>query len=288
MKYFLFPLPLALSLALMTAPATAQPTPAQTPAPTPAPTPVPYTLPGATMRVMTAPGGEQYRLFIYVPDSPPPPQGFPLLYVLDGDDNFPIAVATMRRLARAGARSGVEPGIIVGIDSGNLQRRARDYTPRFDRPATREGQPGHGLPTGGADAFLDFIAQTVQPALAQEQRINPARISITGHSFGGTLALHAALNRPALFNSITAASPSLWLADQAMLRQVKALPQGDSARPKPAILLTVGEKENAEALMAFAAALRTKGYNVQARTLSGEDHGSTMPTTLTEAVRAAF
>ena len=288
MKYFLFPLPLALSLALMTAPATAQPTPAQTPAPTPAPTPVPYTLPGATMRVMTAPGGEQYRLFIYVPDSPPPPQGFPLLYVLDGDDNFPIAVATMRRLARAGARSGVEPGIIVGIDSGNLQRRARDYTPRFDRPATREGQPGHGLPTGGADAFLDFIAQTVQPALAQEQRINPARISITGHSFGGTLALHAALNRPALFHSITAASPSLWLADQAMLRQVKALPQGDSARPKPAILLTVGEKENAEALMAFAAALRTKGYNVQARTLSGEDHGSTMPTTLTEAVRAAF
>lgn len=279
MKYFLFPLPL--SLALMTVPATAQPTPASTPAPTP----VPYTLPGATMRVMTAPSGEQYRLFIYVPDSPPPPQGFPLLYVLDGDDNFPIAVATMRRLARAGARSGVEPGIIVGIDSGNLQRRARDYTPRFDRPATREGQPGHGLPTGGADAFLDFIAQTVQPALAQEQRINPARISITGHSFGGTLALHAALNRPAMFHSITAASPSLWLADQAMLRQVKALPQGDSARPKPAIFLTVGEKENAEAFIAFAAALRTKGYNVQARTLSGEDHGSTMPATLTEAVR---
>ena len=283
MKYFLLPL----SLAFITTTATAQPTPAQ-----PITSPTPYTLPGTTTRIVTASNGEPYRLFVHIPDSPPPPQGYPLLYVLDGADNFPIAVATALRLARAGARSGVEPGIIVGIDSGSLQRRARDYTPRFDRPATREGQPGHGLPTGGADAFLDFIAATVQPALAKEQRIDPKRIGITGHSFGGMLALHALLTRPEMFSTITAASPSLWLADQAMLRQLEAMPPrkapDNSQQPGPAIILTVGEKENPAALQAFAAALTAKGYTVRTRILSGEDHGSTMPTTITEAVRTAF
>ena len=296
MKYFLLPL----SLAFIATTATAQPAPAQ-----PTTTPTPYTLPGSTTRIVTAQNGEAYRLFIHIPDSPPPPQGFPLLYVLDGADNFPIAVATALRLARAGARSGVEPGIIVGIDSGTLQRRARDYTPRFDRPATREGQPGHGLPTGGADAFLDFIAYVVQPALAKEQRVDPARIGITGHSFGGTLALHAALTRPAMFSNVTAASPSLWLADEAMLRQAQSLPQNlpqsqpvrarnaknAPRRPAPilpALILTVGEQEKPEPLHHFAAALTAKDYKVRTRILSGEDHGSTMPTTLTEAVRAAF
>ena len=248
----------------------------------------PYQLPGATTDIVTAPSGEQYRFFIHIPDSPPPPQGFPLLYVLDGDDNFPIAVATARRLARAAPRSGVGPGIIVGIDSGDLKRRARDYTPHFDRPATREGQPGHGLPTGGADAFLDFVSGTLQPRLTKDFPVDPARISITGHSFGGLLVLHAALTRPSLFHSVTAASPSLWLADEAMMRKVKAMPQRHVASSMPAIILTVGEQENAQALEDFAAALSAKGYKVRTRTLSGEDHGSTMPTTLTEAVRAAF
>ena len=295
MKKFLLPL----FLAFITTTATAQPSPAQ-----PATAATPYTLPGSTTRIVTAPGGEAYRLFVHIPDSPPPPQGFPLLYVLDGADNFPIAVATALRLARAGARSGVEPGIIVGIDSGTLQRRARDYTPRFDRPATREGQPGHGLPTGGADAFLDFIAYVVQPALAKEQRIDPARIGITGHSFGGTLALHAALTRPAMFSNVTAASPSLWLADEAMLRQAQNLPQNlpqslpqnlparagnaKNAPRLPALILTVGEQEKPEPLHRFAAALTAKNYKVRTRILSGEDHGSTMPTTIIEAVRAAF
>ena len=286
MKYFL----LLLSLAFSATTATAQPSTAH-------PTPTPYTLSGSTTRIVTAPGGEAYRLFVHTPDSPPPPQGFPLLYVLDGADNFPIAVATAVRLARAGARSGVEPGIIVGIDSGTLQRRARDYTPRFDRPATRQGQPGHGLPTGGADAFLDFIAYVVQPALAKEQRIDPARIGITGHSFGGTLALHAALTRPAMFSNVTAASPSLWLADEAMLRQAQNLPvsAGNTKNAPhlpalilPTLILTVGEQEKREPLHRFAAALTAKHYNVRTRILSGEDHGSTMPTTITEAVRAAF
>ena len=282
MKKFLLPL----SLAFIATTATAQP----------ATTPTPYTLPGSTTRIVTAQSGEAYRLFVHIPDSPPPPQGFPLLYVLDGADNFPIAVATALRLARAGARSGVEPGIIVGIDSGTLQRRARDYTPPFDRPATREGQPGHGLPTGGADAFLDFIAYVVQPALAKEQRIDPARIGITGHSFGGTLALHAALTRPAMFSNVTAASPSLWLADEAMLRQVQNLPQSQPVRARnaknaprrPAFILTVGEQEKPEPLHRFAAALTGKNYKVRTRILSGEDHGSTMPATITEAVRATF
>lgn len=250
----------------------------------------PYQLPGAIERELASPSGDIYRLFIHVPDTPAPAGGFPVLYVLDGEDNFPIAVATARRLARAGARSGVGSGIVVGIDNGGPQRRARDYTPRFDKPAIREGQPGYGLPAGDADHFLDFIQMVLQPALMRQYTINPARTAIAGHSFGGVLVLHALIARPSLFTTYIAASPSLWLADGQMLNDARrAMPpkSGGSGRPIR-LIITVGEKENSSQAFTFAYLMNAKGVDTHHRLLSGEDHGSSMAPTITDAVRAAF
>lgn len=244
----------------------------------------PYRLANAVERSLTAPDGENYRLFIHVPAGKPPPGGFPLLYVLDGEDNFPVVVATAIRMARAGKRSGIGPGIVVGIDSGDLARRSRDYTPRFEGPVVRPGQPGYGLPTGGADAFLDFIEHEVQPALLRDFPIDTARVAILGHSFGGTLVLHALMTHPRLFSTYVAASPSLWLAGGAMMREAERWP----GVGRKQLLITVGKKENAQDAVAIARTLAGKGTESTARILIGEDHGSSMLPTIAEAIRLAF
>lgn len=244
----------------------------------------PYHIPGAVERSLPAASGEVYRIFVHVPDSPPPPAGFPVLYVLDGEDNFPIAVAIARRLARAAPRSSVEPGIVVGIDAGDLRRRAFDYTPDFGRPAIREGQPGYGLPTGGADAFLDFLSGRLQPALARDFPIDTDRTTIAGHSFGGLLAIHALMARRRQFCTHVAVSPSLWLADKAIFERAEKERHAYSGR----LFIAVGESEDHETATRFAERLRDKGAMASTRILAGETHGTTMPAALSQAVTAAF
>lgn len=248
----------------------------------------PYSLPGAVERDMASVSGEIYRIFIHIPDGPPPPGGFPIVYVLDGEDNFPIFAVTARRLARVATRSGIGPGIVVGIDNGGLQRRARDYTPPFDKPAIREGQPGHGLPTGGADRFLDFIQFVVQPALMRDHAIDPTRTAIAGHSFGGALVLHALRTRPSLFATYVAVSPSLWLADGQMLDDARTTGLPTAGKRTIRLIINVGEKENPAQAFAFADLMEAKGADVSRRLLIGEDHGSSMTPSIADAIRAAF
>ena len=248
----------------------------------------PYHISRATERSVAADSGEVYRVFIYVPDTPPPPAGFPLLYVLDGEDNFPIAVSIARRLARATVRSGVEPGIVIGIDAGDLRRRAFDYTPDFGRPAIKEGQPGYGLPTGGADAFLDFISDRLQPALARDLRLDSGRTTIAGHSFGGVLALHALMTRPQQFCQYVAVSPSLWLADGALFERIDKLTGATKETGPDRLLVIVGEKEDHQSALRFVERLKERRINATGRTLAGEGHGATMPASMTDAVQIAF
>lgn len=248
----------------------------------------PYRLGNAVERSVASNESETYRVFVHVPDEPPPPEGFPLLYALDGADNFPIAVATAIRLARARQRSGVQPGIVVGIDSGDLARCSRDYTPRFDGPAAQEGQPGHGLPTGGADAFLDFIEQRLQPALARDFPVDQTRAAIVGHSFAGVLALNALITRQRLFAVHAVASPSVWLADGALVKSMKASMPSQGGMAGKRLLVTVVEKEDGTHALAFADAARAKGIDVTFQTLMGESHGSSMLPTISSAVMSAF
>ena len=248
----------------------------------------PYQIPGAVERSVASDSGEVYRVFVYVPDTPSPPTGFPLLYVLDGEDNFPIAVSIARRLARAAVRSGVEPGIVIGIDAGDLRRRAFYYTPDFGHPAIKEGQPGYGLPTGGADAFLDFISGRLQRALARDLPLDRGRTTIAGHSFGGVLALHALMTRPQQFCHHVAVSPSLWLADGALLERIDKLTGVTDEAGAGRLLVNVGEKEDHQSVLRFVERLKERRIDAVARTFDGEGHGGTMPASMTDAVNVAF
>ena len=247
------------------------------------PAETPYTLPRSAEQVVQAAGGETYRILIAWPEAPPPPAGYPIIYVLDGEDNFAITALTARRLAQAGARSGVMDGIVVGIAAGPLQRRVRDYTPvtpGWTIPAT---MPASGLKTGGAEAFLDLVERQVKPLVHQRWRVDRSRETLLGHSFGGLLALHAALTRPAMFDGIVAVSPSLWFGDGLITREAAAV------KDAPPILIAEGD--SAAALpAALVGSLDGGAKHDRARFLSlpGQSHGTTMLAAMAAAIRFAF
>ncbi len=249
----------------------------------------PWALPRSDVVTATAPDGHAYRVLIAWPEGEPPKAGWPVLWLLDGEDNFAIAAMTARRLARAHTRTGIEPGVIVAIDSGPLARRVEDYTPPREGYSIPPGKPAHGLPTGGAERFLDFLDTHLRPLVAQRVPLDPTHETLAGHSFGGLLALYAA-HEERTFHAYAAVSPSLWYGDG-------KLALGPSATPpeKPHVLLVASSPDRGDAGSDGAAgaqtlveAWRAQGHDARYLALPGYDHGATMLAAMNAIIETAF
>ncbi|MBR0956672.1 alpha/beta hydrolase [Bradyrhizobium japonicum] len=273
-------------------------------------------LPGASVRDMRSTAGHDYRIFVWQPE-PRPRESLPVLYLLDGNGMFPIAVATLALQSRRTERTGVSPSVIVGIGYPTVhwidaKRRTYDYTPLVaaDRLPRR---PGNRVwdETGGADAFLDFIQCELAPAISDEFAIDPDRTALFGHSFGGLFGLYALLTRPTLVRSYVAASPSIWFAPDALAERLKAF-AAPSLAPRR-VLVTVGSLEqggmssaeadaddygswlrrnrmvdNAHEFVAALTRTAAASLDVSFRTFGDENHASVVPSAISLALRFAL
>src|SRR5690606_2377780 len=75
----------------------------------------PFHLPRARRCVLRGGNGHDYDLALSVPDQPPPPEGYPLMVVLDGPALFATAAETERRLSLRPAATGVTPTVVLGV-----------------------------------------------------------------------------------------------------------------------------------------------------------------------------
>lgn len=205
----------------------------------------PVTLPGTEERLVIAKSGLAYRIFIALPQEPPPPEGYPVLYVLDGN----AVAGTLSDYARTQARSQgglIHPAVLVAVGypgdaPHNMRRRAPDLTPA-PTPAGDRSTYLKPEDTGAADAFLSFLLDELRPSINKDFAVNPARQGLMGHSFGGLFTLHVLFTRPDAFSTYIAASPSIWWADNAILKEEAAFAAHPPAG-KRRLLLTVGGQE---------------------------------------------
>lgn len=249
----------------------------------------PWSLPRSDVQVVTAPDGHAYRLLVAWPGGKAPAEGWPVLWMLDGEDNFAIATMTARRLARAGARSGVEPGVIVAVESGPLPRRVLDYTPPTPGYAIPAGFPAHGMETGGGDAFLDLVDAQLRPLVSARLPVDPFRQTLAGHSFGGLLALHA-MFAGRHYSRFVAVSPSLWFGEDMLKRRER-----DADKDSAASLLIVTSPDEAgpnagtgSAAEALVARWKRRGNPARFLSMPGHGHGSTMLAAMAATIVAAF
>ncbi len=226
--------------------------------------------------------GWTYQLSINLPeDYATSGKTYPVLYVLDGVWNFALL---------AGIEDGLYYGqrlpalIIVAVDyglpyDGIMRRREHDFT-----PTDWAKHPG----SGGAAEFLAFLEKELVPYIDRTFRTNPADRALLGHSYGGLFGVYAWLERPALFQRIVAASPSLRWDDECLTKLAAArLAQQEF----PSRLdLSMGSAEDPEAIAAvqrFAALLEKsppRSGTWDFTLYPGENHTSVKPLSLTHGL----
>ncbi|HET6431284.1 alpha/beta hydrolase [Dyella sp.] len=168
-------------------------------------------------------------------------QRYPVLYVNDGQD-MP-AVGLQPTLADLQARHAMAPVIVVAVDA--LPERLALYG-LFDGVRRRSVVGGSRFGAIGtlAQPYAHWFVDTLVPAIDARYRTRPtaADRAVLGWSLGALSAFGLGWNRPDVFGTVGAFSPSFWVAgDRSDARAVQhtrlALRMVDRAPVRPALRL---------------------------------------------------
>lgn len=177
------------------------------------------------LQLTSVDGERHYRVYIARPKRQPPPNGYPVIYLLDG--NAALMALSEAQLETLDA-GGVPPVIVaIGYEiSSRLDITARtyDYTPPLSATEPTLDDSGGGRRAGGADVFLDFLEERIKPAVETRAPIDRQQQTLWGHSYGGLFVLHALFLRPGTFQRYAAGDPSLWWHDGFIVKQEEKLP----------------------------------------------------------------
>ena len=269
---------------------------AQTTTPTPSTAPG-YTMPSTHMWEMTSDGGEVYRIFVSFPTTEMPADGYPVLYVLDGNAMF-AAFAEARRIQEF---YDVGKAIVVGVgyptDKAYDTRRLNDYTPPLLDPPPAQWRRLAKYKSGGRDTFLDFLTGKLRTEIGKRYKIDLNRQSLFGHSLGGLLALHALYTRPQAFQSIVAASPSQEWNEQGVLLEERdftaRLTSGKVGKTSRLMVVVGGRDIDDDHYVGEAFAKRLEllsGYGLRTRFRRYEEEGhmSVPARAVTDTLRFVF
>jgi predicted alpha/beta superfamily hydrolase len=270
--------------------------------------------------------GHSYHIYISKPAaSTPPPEGYPVIYLTDGDYMFHVAADT---LTMQSAALQAKPAIIVGIGYGDgfvatTRNRYTDLTPTQADPtwaAEIKSSPTFASATfGGAEGFYRFITQELRPQIDATYATDKSDNTLWGHSLGGLFGLHVLFNHPEAFKTYLIGSPTIIWNHNAILKDESRLADAIAAgQATPRILLTAGGLEETvepdakippgttrEKMQArFTAAATVRNVNALAGRLKamksatplevatvvfeGETHVSVMPAMLSRGLRFAL
>ncbi|MDQ0176587.1 alpha/beta hydrolase [Bacillus chungangensis] len=256
---------------------------------------VPYTLERYFEYQMTSQRQLEYRMMVASPKDKPPPNGYAVIYALDGDALFQTLAETVKLQTRK--PKGFDPILVIGIgypsrEPFDMERRCRDFTMQIHEstlPSRPDGSPWP--PSGEADDFLKFIEQELMPVISKEFPINKNRQAIIGHSLGGLLTLHALFTRPYLFTHYVSGSPSIWWGNNEVLKEQERLAETWQGEYQRNLLLTIGANElpdmldGVEQMAERMQPLSEKGIQTESVKFAGEDHVSVLPAILSRIPR---
>jgi len=131
---------------------------------------------------------------------------YPVIYVLDGKDQFQALVAVIEHLS---GENLMPKMIVVGILQDD---RLAELT--FGKYMEFPDSEGKG------EQFLDYIEKELIPHIDAKFRSAPYR-TFVGHSVGGLTVVHALVHRPQLFNSYISLEGALWWNKHHVVKEAK-------------------------------------------------------------------
>jgi predicted alpha/beta superfamily hydrolase len=229
---------------------------------------------------------------------------YPVLYVLDANWAFPIAVEAARLLA-IGPKDNptgdlkeqpliVGIGYPVGLYWNAISARLKDFTPTSDPVFVHEianavGFAPEASGSGGAAAFLEFLAKEMMPTVETRYRIDDRRRALFGHSLGGLFAAYVLFHQPDLFDSYLVTSPALYWDHESIWKFEQEFSQGHKNLPVR-VFLTGGSLDEQHTAMVrkLDDVFRSRKYGRRVwhtEVFSGETHSSVGAVSLTRGIR---
>ncbi|MFC4600893.1 alpha/beta hydrolase [Cohnella hongkongensis] len=246
-------------------------------------------------------GARTYRIRIARPAQPPPPSGYPVLYVLDANAVFGTAAEAVNVQGRRSDKTGVAPSLVVGIGYPSEEPFPPDRHYDFTLESDPSALPSHPRgaqwpPQGGARQFLAFLEHSLKPAIAQDFSVDARKQTLFGHSLGGLFTLYALFAAPGTFRTYIAGSPSVhWNKDSIRAEEAAFAARGD-AEDELRLLIAVGSLEenhksrmvdHARELSERLAALGRPDLHVEFRSFEDDNHVSLLPGLISRAIRFA-
>lgn len=238
-------------------------------------------------QVATRAGDRYYDVYIHYPAGyDTASRRFPVLYVVDGENDFSPAIEYLGLLV---AEFHITEPILVAIGEDGLigtpkNKRNRDFT-----PTKVAGRPE----SGGAGRFLDFIRQDLIPSIDSTLKTDRSDRSLYGYSMGGLFATYVLFEQPGLFKNILIGSPALGYDSGSIFTYEKAY-AGVHKNLSVNVFMEVGEFETPaqrildKQLSELLNNAHYQGLNFKHTILFEATHLSGKPNTMLQALRWAY
>lgn len=187
--------------------------------------------------------GKHRKIWIYLPeDYERSARHYPVIYMQDGQHLFDEATSQ-------GRIGPIEWGVDETLDSAR-QATIIVAINHLDDYADREPEfyfhPNSKHPEVQGQAYLAFIVETLKPYVDSHYRTlpGPAHTAIAGSSLGGLISLYAGLHYPKVFGILGIFSPSLWMDEGNLERDLHTLAHKKSQIHQQAYYFYAGGQEN--------------------------------------------
>lgn len=253
-----------------------------------------------THKFVSAINGQPYQISIALPFgySFADTIKYPVLYILDGDPDLPLAALIQRDMAYG---HEVPDIIIVGIGYqaedflSSRPFRTLDYTPTHVSKIDSIMTANHHLTmvSGGAGKFLEVLREEIIPFIEKKYLVSQDR-ALAGHSFGGLFVAYTLFHVPELFNRYLISSPSLDWDDGELFREAAQFHDSASKKRVLKIFICGGSLEPAPMIpdiRKLAAVLKKRNHSrwkVSEYIFANETHLSVLPFAISRGLRAIY
>ncbi|MDE0064691.1 MAG: alpha/beta hydrolase-fold protein [Gammaproteobacteria bacterium] len=151
-----------------------------------------------------------------------------LVYVLDGSWALAMAATICRLQLVDLVKPGFPPLLLAGVDylEDKPNARTRDYTHTDLATPLQAGELPPEQTIGGADKFLRFLEEELDPMIRSRYQVTDRPAGILGDSYGGTFTFHAFRRQSKLFDRYFLGSPGLFDTEVDYIGAVKTLLEG--------------------------------------------------------------